>query len=522
MFAASAWQEIAWGIGAGLSAAVGTFCVLYRLFRKVLARREEEILAAARLEAARIQKEADLAVKDEQIKAREAFDKEVEGLRRELDEREERLRKKEDGLDKRIDAFSKKERFLEKVERTLAETKQKLESQQEEAARLVEEEKQALYRVAGLTREQAVEMLFARLEREMEGAAAETVRRVTERAEQEAREKAREILALAVQRCAAAHTAATVVTTVDLPSDELKGRIIGREGRNIRAFEKATGVDVIVDDTPGVVVLSSFDGVRRDIAKRAMEKLIADGRIHPARIEEVVAQVRKDEEKQVVEIGKKAGYDTGVHGLHPREVQLLGKLNFVTSQGRSVLAHSIEVSQIAGVLAGEFGLDPQRAKRIGLLHDLGRAADHDMEGSHAAAGADIARRCDEAKVVVEAIAAHHGEAPVTSLYAVVLQIADTVSHERPGSAHENIEKILKRMSRLEEIAKSFSGVEQAYAVQSGRELRVIVDAASVPDRLTPKLCRDIAKAIESQMSYPGEIQVTVLREVRHRGFAKKA
>lgn len=509
------------GLAAGLAAAGVGYLLFRRVFQKRLAVRQEESLALARVEAERIQKEAQLAARDEQLRLREAFEKELEGVKKELEDRQERLRKREDALDKKIETFAKKERFLEKTERTVSETKKKLEDQQAELAKLVEEEKRALHTVSNLTREQAIEMYFSRLEQELAVEAAETIRRTTERVEKESKEKAQEILALAIQRCAAAHTAATVVTTVDLPSDELKGRIIGREGRNIRAFEKATGVDVIVDDTPGVVVLSGFDGVRRDVAKRAMEKLIADSRIHPARIEEVVAGVRKEHEKMVIEIGKKAGYDLGVHGLHPREIQLLGKLNFVTSGGRSALAHSIDVAQICGALAGEFGLDVQKAKRIGLLHDIGRAADHDMEGSHSAAGADIARRCEEHKTVVDAIAAHHNEVPATTLYGVVLQIANAVSNDRPGSSHEGVEKLLKRLSRLEEIAKSFPGVVEAYAVQTGREIRVMVDPGVIPDRVTPKLSRDIARAIESQMSYPGEIQVTVLREVRVKGFAKK-
>lgn len=514
--------DILVGAVAGIAAAGAVFGGFYRLFKTRLALKEQEVLAQARGEGERLRKEAEGAARQREVAAREAFEREIADLRKELTERAERLKRREDGIDRKLDEFSKKERFIEKVERNLSETRKRVEAQQAELERTLEEEKRALAAAAAMNREQAIETLFARLERELEGEAAERIRRVSERVERESREKAREILVLAIQRCAASHTAATVVTTVDLPSDELKGRIIGREGRNIRAFEKATGVDVIVDDTPGVVILSSFDGVRRDVARRAMEQLIVDGRIHPARIEEVVAQVKKDEERQIVEIGKKAGYDAGVAGLHPKEVQLLGKLQFVTSQGRSVLAHSLEVAQLSGILAGELGLDIPRAKRIGLLHDIGRAADHDMEGSHSAIGADLARKCEESKVVVNALAAHHGEEPPGSLYAVVLQVADAISHERPGSAQENLDRSFKRMERLEEIARSFPAVTEAYAVQTGRELRVVVDPGQIPDRMTPKLARDIAKMIEGRLSYPGEIQVTVLREMRVRGFAKKA
>jgi len=488
--------------------------------RGLIEKSRRQILDEAEREAERIRKEADLSGKEMVLRQREAFEKESQGVRQELRNQEKRLLKREEGSDQKAEVLSRKETYIEETERRLAGRLEQLQKREEELKKLIEEEKQTLFNLSGLDREAAERLLLQRLEKELEQEEGALIARRVEEARRTADEQAREQVTLAIQRCAAEQSAESSIATVDIANDDMKGRIIGREGRNIRAFEKATGVDVIVDDTPGVVVVSGFDAVRREIARRALERLILDGRIHPARIEEVVQGARREVEDQVRDAGRKAVLELDLHGVHPRLIAALGKLRFRHSNGQNVLQHSMEVGHIAGLLAGELRLDAAVARRCGLLHDVGKAVEADMEGGHDAAGADFARRCDERKDVVNAIAAHHGAVPPESLYAIVTQSANEISRARPGGTRDAYEKYVRRLEKLEEIARSFEGVEQVYAIQAGREVRVIVNSARVDDRLAMKLCRDIAKAIEERMAYPGEIRVTLIRESRAVEYAK--
>jgi len=359
-----------------------------------------------------------------------------------------------------------------------------------------------------------------RLETQLAHEKATMIQRVTERTTEEADAMARDIVATAIQRSAAIHTQEIVVSTIAIPGDEMKGRIIGREGRNIRAFEKATGVDVIVDDTPGVIVISGFDSVRREIARRAMEKLVLDGRIHPARIEEIVAQTRKEVTEFIRETGKQTAFDCEVHNLHPKELEYLGRLYFRTSYGQNVLNHSVEVATLCGIMAAELKLDSQTAKRCGLLHDIGKAVDQEMEGSHPEIGADLARRFNEREEIINAIAGHHNDIPAISLHTVLVAAADAMSASRPGARRETLEKYIKRLEKLEEVASSFDGVQGAFAIQAGREVRVIANADRVDDAQAAAVCRDIAQQIERELTYPGEVKVTLIRETRCTEFAR--
>jgi len=499
---------------AGLAVGALAVHLTSRITRQGAAKRASEILSEARAEAERIRKEAEIAAKEEIIKRREALEAELNAQRAELREMEKRLSKREDSLDRKVEVLNKKEHYIESLERSLAQKRKEISSEQAELERLMEEERTLLQKISQLSKEEATRLLLERLEREMEKECAELIQQRLAKARETAEREARKILGLAIQRFAADHCAETVVASVDLPNDEMKGRIIGREGRNIRAFEKATGMDVVVDDTPGVVVISGFDGVRREMARRAMEKLVRDGRIHPARIEEVVEQCKKEMEQLIVETGRSAAFDVGIHNLHDREIELLGRLKFRTSYGQNQLVHSIEVAHLAGIMAAELGLDAQLAKRCGLLHDIGKAVDHEEEGTHPEIGADIARKCGEPTEVVEAIRSHHEDMEAANLYTVLVSAADAISSARPGARRETLEKYVKRLQRLEEIAGSFSGVETAYAIQAGREVRVIVKADKVDDKLAAKMCRDIAKEIEEEMTYPGEVKVTLIRESR--------
>jgi len=379
---------------------------------------------------------------------------------------------------------------------------------------LIQEEKNTLYRVSGLSADDAEKLLLNRLEKELERECASLIEKYTNKAKDEAEKNAISIVGTAIQRYTANNTIDNVVSTIELPGDEMKGRIIGREGRNIRAFEKATGVDVIVDDTPGIIVLSGFDGVRREVARLAMKKLIVDGRIHPARIEEVVQETEKDIEQIILETGKQTSFELGIHDLHPEIIKLLGRLRYRTSYGQNQLQHSIEVSHLAGVLAGELKLDAQIARRCGLLHDIGKALSADVEGTHAIVGADFAKRYDEKPEIINAIASHHEEVPSETVYSVLINAADAISASRPGARRETLEKYVKRLEKLESVAMSFSGVESAFAIQAGREVRVIVHPDKVSDSLASKICYDIAKNIEEELEYPGEVTVTVIREKR--------
>jgi len=510
--------SIALVVVAGVGIAVAAV-VLKKRAREAKAR-AEEILVQARRDADSLRKEAKVEAREEAMKAREAFEKEAAETREELRVRERQVVKREDSLDAKLETLNRKEKAVEAEQKRVSQLEDNLKATRADLDRTVAEQKQQLLRISGLGPDEARAVLLQRMEAEVEHEAAALIQRTTERARETADTKAREILASAIQRLASDYTSEATVATVDIPNDEMKGRIIGREGRNIRAFERATGVDVIVDDTPGVVVLSSFDSVRREVGRRAMVKLIADGRIQPPRIEQVVSDCRKEVDQEITETGKQVALDTGVRGLHPKEIQLLGRLKFRTSYGQSVLKHSIEVSALAGMLAEELGLDGRLARRAGLLHDIGKAVDHEVEGGHPEIGADLARRYNEKPEVIHAIGGHHEPNVPDMLYTVIVAAADAVSASRPGARRETLEKYVQRLEKLEHVAGRFEGVENAFAIQAGREVRVIVDADKVSDDTAIKLCRDIAKAVEDELTYPGEVKVTLIRERRVVEYAR--
>src|SRR5436190_893233 len=437
---------------------------------------------------------------------------------RELERRDE---KREDAAEQKQKDLARKEKHLESLKEKITDRKEALEKKSKHLETLIEQETKKLHEITGLTRETAEKMLLDRLERELSDEIAGKIRRHEERLKEHAETRAREILATAIQRWAAEHTAGATVSTVDIPSDDMKGRIIGREGRNIRTFEKATGVDVIVDDTPGVVIVSAFDNVRRETARLALTKLIQDGRIHPSRIEEVVAETQVEMEKHIAEPGKQAVLDADVPMPDEKLSYLLGRLRLRTSYSQNVLAHPVEDAHLCDLMAGELGLNAQLARRCGLLHDVGKAADHEMEGGHPKVGAELAKRYGEtSKEVLHAIVGHHDDVTIDNIYTVLVAAADAISASRPGARRETLEKYVKRLEELEAVASGFPGVEHAYAIQAGRELRVIANAHTLSDSESVKVCRDIAKAIEEQLNYPGEIKVTVVRETRSVEFAR--
>jgi ribonucrease Y len=484
--------------------------------RKKQAEAEEE----GRKEAERLVKEARVEAKEQLLQVRSEFEKETQETRQELRQLQRQLAKREDTIDQKAEVQLKKERYLDNLEKDYSERMRKVAASEKQLEEALNEQKNTLFRMSNMTREQAVDLLLQRLESEVARESDQVIRRAVERTHEEAEHQAREIVVEAIQRCAVEHTADSVVSAIDLPSDDMKGRIIGREGRNIRAFEKATGVDVIVDDTPGVVVVSGFDGVRREIARRTMEKLIKDGRIHPARIEEVAAKCAKEIDEIIKQTGREVSDELDVQGLKPRAIECLGRLKYRTSYGQNVLQHSIESAKLCAAMAEELGLDARLARRIGLLHDIGKAIDHEVEGGHPEIGADLARRFDEDPVVINAIAAHHGGVEAESVYAVLAQAADAISASRPGARRESLERYIKRLQKLEEISGSFDGVENAYAIQAGREVRVVVQAERVADTQLAVLARNIANEIEKELAYPGEIRVTVIRETRSVEYAK--
>ncbi|RUM89683.1 MAG: ribonuclease Y [Thermodesulfatator sp.] len=504
------------------------------LEREERRRAEEEariILERAKREAESITQEARIQVKETLLQSKEKLEEEYRRKQEKLEEeyrnRQEALQEKEKALARREGEIARREGDLQEKERELearaqeiAELREELARQQEELQGLIAEEKRKLEEIAHMSEEEAREVLLTRVEEEAREEAARVLMRIEAETKEEARRRAQEILALAISRCAAEFVTEKTVSVVSLPSEEMKGRIIGREGRNIRAFEAATGVDVLIDDTPEVVVLSSFNPIRREIARIAMERLVADGRIHPARIEEVVKKVEEEMESVIKETGEKAAFDVGVYGLHPELVKLLGKLRYRTSYGQNVLQHSLEVAFICGVMAGELGLDVKKAKRAGLLHDIGKAVDFEQEGPHALIGADLARKYGEEEEIVNAIAAHHEDVPAQSVLAILVQAADAVSGARPGARRELLETYIKRLQELENIATSFNGVQKAYAIQAGREVRVIVDSGKLRDEEAVLLARDIARKIEEEMKFPGVIKVTVIRETRAVEYAK--
>ncbi len=480
----------------------------------VAAAEAEALLVKARADAESIRKDAILAGKEEALQRREKTAAEEATRRRELQDLEMRLGRLEESLAERDQALEKKMRQNQELEKDIAARKTRIEAKEKDIDAKLEEQKLVLTNLAGMTRDEARAMLLQKIEKDLEVEHANLVTRMLDRAKEDVDEKAREIIGTAIQRVASDHSAEITVSSVDLPNDEMKGRVIGREGRNIRAFEKASGVDVIVDDTPGVIVVSAFDGVRRETARRALEKLLKDGRIHPAKIEETLKVCKEEMDEVVQEAGRKAVQDLDVHGVHPKIISLLGRLKFRTSYGQNVLLHSTECGALCGVMASELGLDPKIAVRCGLLHDIGKAVDHEVEGGHATIGGDIARRCGEDPTVVNAIAAHHEDIKMESVYSVLTAAADAMSAARPGARRDSLERYVKRLQALEELAHRYEGVEQAFAIQAGREVRVIVNPGKVSDRLARKIAYDLARHIESELTYPGEVKVTCVRETR--------
>lgn len=477
---------------------------------------EEEakrIIGEAEKNAESQKKEAILEAKEEVHKLRNDLERESRDRRNEIQRLERRILQREELLDKKSDMLEKREENLNKKQQELADLEASIEE-------VYSKQREELERLSGLTSDQAKEILLEEVSKEIKHETAMMIKEVETRAKEEADKKAREIITYAIQRCAADHVAETTVHVVNLPNDEMKGRIIGREGRNIRTLETLTGVDLIIDDTPEAVILSSFDPIRREVARIALEKLIMDGRIHPARIEEMVEKAKKEVENNIREEGEQATFETGVHGLHSELIRLLGRLKYRTSYGQNVLKHSIEVSYLAGLMASELGMDPTLAKRAGLLHDIGKAVDHEVEGPHALIGAEIAKKCHESSIIVNAIAAHHGDVEFQSLEGILVQAADAISAARPAARRETLEAYIKRLEKLEEIANSYEGVEKSYAIQAGREVRIIVKPEEIDDAGSFEMARNIVKKIEGELEYPGQIKVNVIRETRAIEYAK--
>ncbi len=480
----------------------------------------KKMLADAERQVEQKKKEVILEAKDELYKAKKQFEDESRERKQEITGQEKRLAQKEEHLDKRNETLDGKEKELKQKENEIGNKDKAIKEKDDRLNVMISEEKAKLERISGLTQDSAKKLLMEMIEKEARHEAAGLVKKIEDEAKEDADKTAKKIISLSISRCAIEHTAEFTVSVVSLPTEEMKGRVIGREGRNIRALEAATGIDVIVDDTPEAVVLSGFDQVRREIARVALERLIADGRIHPTRIEEVVNKARQEVEEKIKETGERVVIDMGVSGLHPELIRLLGRLKYRTSYGQNVLQHSIETAHLAGLMAGELGLDPVPFKRAGLLHDIGKAMDQEVEGTHPELGADVARKYRESERIISAIRDHHGDDPQRTMEAVIVQSADSISGARPGARRESLETYIKRLEKLEAIAESFSGVKQSFAIQAGREVRVMVEHEQISDADANQIAKDIAKRIEEEVEYPGQVKVTVIREMRATEYAK--
>lgn len=512
--------EVIAAVVAGIGVGGGAGYAISQMRLKASRQTGEDIVRQAEKEAENVKKAQELAGKEELLRRRQELDREFNQSREELRDTERRVDKREAAVEEQHQDIMKKERLLEAQQNKLAEKTKSVEVREKEAERAVRNQQDELYRISGLSADAARQTLLSRIEKDLKGEIGTIILRHQNEVKAECDRLSREIIGMAIQRYASAHTSETTVSSVDIPNDEMKGRIIGREGRNIRAFEKATGVDVIVDDTPGVVIVSAFDPVRREIARMALAKLIQDGRIHPTRIEEVVAETQKEIEGHIRRMGQEACDEAGVLGLHERLIELMGRLEFRISYSQNVRRHSIEVAHLTGLMAEQLGLDGRLARRCGFLHDIGKAADHEMEGGHPAVGAELLKRFHEGPEVVHAAAGHHDDIRVDYIYTVLVAAADAISAARPGARRQTLEKYVRRLEELEALASGFPGVEHSYAVQAGREIRVIVDSRQINDREAAKLAKDVATAIEQTLTYPGEIKVTILRELRFVEVAK--
>lgn len=514
-----------WGLVVGFSVLAllvggGAVSFFFWNYLRGSERTRGQILDKSRKEAEQIAREMKEDARKELDSFRKRSESDMQRKRKDVNDLEKRVTKKDDSLNRKLDLLNQNERRLESLERTMERRGEAVDVREQEVERLIEEEKQSLHRISDLNKDEAEKLLLQKLERDYEHEQEVMIARMSDRIREQSEVRSREILASCIQRMASTHCQDVTTSTIEIPNDEMKGRVIGREGRNIRAFETSTGVDVIVDDTPGVIIISCFDSIRREMARRSMDKLITDGRIHPTRIEEIVAESKREMNEIIQQEGKQTIYDLNIPGMHPKLITLLGRLKFRTSYGQNVLYHVKECAHLAGMIAAELKIDVALAKRCALLHDVGKAVDHEIEGGHPEIGANIAKRYDEPPEVVNSIHAHHNDVPQESIYAVLTQAADSISGSRPGARGETLERYIKRLEKLEAVALTFAGVKGANAIQAGREIRVIVNSQKITDKKAIKLCRDIAKEIEDQLTYPGEIKVTLLRETRVVEYAR--